>query len=71
MSTPDKALADEMFRMRAEMVTGMRWDEIMWWGERVEFEQQQYAKDRGHCCWAGMVGAPEPCPWHSRASRHT
>jgi hypothetical protein len=43
---------------------GMSWAEIEWFGSREEFERQQYAKDRGHCCAAGMTAAPGPCVWH-------
>lgn len=53
------------FHDKAEEATGMTWEEIGWWAERTDFEEQQYAKDRGHCCWAGMVASPGPCVWHS------
>lgn len=52
------------FNRKAEAAAGMSWDEIQWWAEREEFERQQYAKERGHCCWAGGVASPDPCPWH-------
>lgn len=33
--------------------------------EMTEDDYEAYAKRNGHCCWAGMTAAPEPCPWHS------
>jgi hypothetical protein len=58
----DAASSD--FIAKAEAVTGMTREEIEWWASRQEFEMQQYAKDLGHCCWAGATAAPHPCPWH-------
>ena len=55
---------DAAFIAKAEAAAGMTWAEIEWWASRIEFEQQQYARDLGHCCWAGATAAPKACPWH-------
>lgn len=52
------------FAEKVRRVTGMTMDELAWWGEREEFERQEYARAAGSCCSAGVVAAPDPCPWH-------
>ena len=43
----------------------MTWAEVeATWDQLGAVGRQQYAGEKGYCCWAGMIAWPEPCPWH-------